>query len=473
MASVVVLSPLLCTQVGNARSPADPQFPLSLSGDGRHVVDRTNTPFFINGEAAWSLIASLSQADAEIYLEDRRRKGFNLVLVNLLEHRFSSHAPANFYGHSPFTTPGDFSTPSEEYFAHADWVIETARKKGLAVLLAPLYLGWACTDDGWCQEVKTNSLETMRKYGDYVGTRYRNQSNIIWLIGGDVDPFGGHSERPLKTTLRRVIGPLLGESAPDDVSEKVRAFVSGLKAADREHLVSAHNAPEQSAMEPWPTDTWLDLNNVYTYGDAYVKSLRELHRTPFKPFFLVETFYENSPESTELGLRRQAYSAVLSGATLGHIFGNCQVWAFSWKGGVGGACPEPWKSQLDSVGSKTVALAGRLFRSRAFDKLEPDWAHRVLTVGYQNGNTYAAVARTSDGTTVIAYLPTRRLVTVNLSTLSGDFANAWWFNPRTGEASLIETVRSLGYRNFLPPDTDDWILVVDDAAAHLTAPGLQ
>jgi hypothetical protein len=113
----------------------------------------------------------------------------------------------------------------------------------------------------------------------------------------------------------------------------------------------------------------------------------------------------------------------------------------------------------------------RLFRSRAFFKLVPDWTHRVLTVGYQAGSTYAAAARASDGSTVIAYLPTRRLVTINLSTISGTLARAWWFNPRTGATSLIDTFQSSGYKNFLSPDAHDWVLVIDDASLHLTAPG--
>ena len=35
-------------------------------------------------------------------------------------------------GHS--LRPGDFSTPNEKYFEHADWVIKKAEEKGFQVL---------------------------------------------------------------------------------------------------------------------------------------------------------------------------------------------------------------------------------------------------------------------------------------------------------------------------------------------------
>ena len=39
-------------------------------------------------DAAWSLIAQRTREEAELYIETRRRGGFNLLMVNLLEHWF-------------------------------------------------------------------------------------------------------------------------------------------------------------------------------------------------------------------------------------------------------------------------------------------------------------------------------------------------------------------------------------------------
>ena len=103
------------------------RYPLRISPDHRHLIDQSGAPFLILGDAPWSLISGLTKEEAEVYLEGRRRQGFNSIIVNLIEHKF--HGPVNRYGEGPFTTPGDFSTPNEKYFEHADWVIRRAARR--------------------------------------------------------------------------------------------------------------------------------------------------------------------------------------------------------------------------------------------------------------------------------------------------------------------------------------------------------
>jgi hypothetical protein len=443
----LILGFFLLISLVQGQASAAPNYPLKLSSDNSYLVDQGNQPFFINGDSAWSLIAQLSEVDADTYLSDRALKGFNLVLTELIEHKFSKNAPANIAGQAPFTTAGDFNTPNESYFSHADWVINKAAEKGIVMLLDPLYLGSGCGDEGWCAEVRASSLTTMRNYGRYVGNRYKNFPNIIWLIGGDVDPVA------------------------EGVASKVREFVAGVQEADPNHLFTAHNARDQAAMDVWTTESWLNINNTYTSGNEYQAALTQYNRTGAKPFFLIESNYENEHGSTPLSLRRQAYWTVLSGGNAGHIFGNCPIWHFNAPSGSSFCTNNTWKSQLSSTGSITLAYLGRLFLSRAFYKLEPDQTHSVLTAGYQSSTNYAAAARVSDGSTVIAYIPTNRTVTINLSQVSGTSARAWWFNPRTAAASLINSYPTSGTMNFTSPDTNDWVLVLDNASLNLPAPG--
>ena len=51
---------------------------------------------------------------------------------------------------------------------------------------------------------------------------------------------------------------------------------------------------------------------------------------------------------------------------------------------------------------------------------------------------------------------------------------ATWFNPRTGEATVIGEFPNAGERAFTPPDKGellDWVLVLDDAAQKSPPPG--
>src|SRR6266404_5168613 len=77
-------------------------FPLTISADRRRLLDADGRPFLIQGDAAWSLIANLTYADAVRYLDDRRAKGFNTLIVNLVEHLFSRDPPRDAAGREPF-----------------------------------------------------------------------------------------------------------------------------------------------------------------------------------------------------------------------------------------------------------------------------------------------------------------------------------------------------------------------------------
>jgi len=433
------------TAVRTAPAARTFSFPLVISSDGRSVLDQAGRPFFINGDAAWSLIAQMTRENADLYLRDRQQKGFTAVLVNLLEHRFASRAPANIYGDAPFPAGGTFTAPNEAYFLHADWVIRAAAEKGLVVLLAPLYLGYSCGNQGWCAEVRASSPSTMRAWGRYVGTRYKNSPNLIWVIGGDTDPIAAG------------IGP------------HVREFVAGIRDVDSTHLMTAHVDAEQSARDVW-SDSWLALNTVYTYVATAPKTLAAYARSSVLPLFLIESAYENEHGSTPQSLRNQAYGAVLSGATLGHVFGNCPVWGFGSTAGFCAAKTIDWQQQLNSTGARTLSLVGRVLMSRDFAHLRPDATHTVMTAGYQSGRTYAATARTTDGAFIIAYIPTRRTVTLDLTQVAGSFARAWWVNPSTAQASLIGDFPTSAPQAFTTPSSSDWLLVVDNEDLDLPAP---
>ena len=409
-------------------------YPVKVGPDNRHLVTQSGSAYLVQGDAAWSLISGLTNKEAEAYLEDRRQKGFNSIIVNLIEHKF--RGPVNRYGEGPFKTPGDFSTPNEKYFEHADWVIRKAGEKGIQVFLAPIYLGYKGTDEGWIKEALANGPEKSRNWGRYVGHRYAGFDNIVWIIGGDRNP---------------------GRARPD-----VDAFVQGLKEFDRRHIITAHCAPENSALDQYKEEGWLDLNDTYTYQIVHSKLQNDYDRKPIMPFVLIESTYEGEHNASAVQVRRQAYWALLSGAT-GQFMGNRPIWLFD----------PGWQAALNSTASQDMSRLKALFTSRPWYNLVPDEKHEVVVggLGEFNGLDYLTAAQTQDGGTVIAYLPTPRIVTVEMSKISGKQATGWWYNPRSGKADALGQFPTTGKREFTPPGEGDWVLVLDDSSRRLTAPG--
>jgi hypothetical protein len=433
---LLLLVVLWFSLLGNVgRSAPSPVYPLKISASKRYLVDQQNTPFLLQGDAPWSLITGLTEAEAELYLENRRLKGFNTLMVNLIEHKFKG--PVNRDGEGPFTTPANFSTPNEKYFAHADWVIRKAADKGVQILLAPCYLGYKGTEEGWYEEIQANGPAKCRDYGRYLGKRYRDFDNILWLMGGD--------------------------RTPEKALEEVHEIALGIREFDSRHLFSAHSAPEQSAVDGYPQESWLDVNCTYTYEIVHKKLLEDYNRVPVMPFFLIESTYEGEHNSTPVQIRRQAYWAILCGAT-GQIMGNRPIWLFD----------PGWHAAMDAPGSIGMAHLKALFMTRPWFELVPDQNHTVVTsgLGEFNGLDYVAAARSTDGSTVIAYLPTGHTVTVDMSTVSGSQARIWWYDPQTGKARDAGQFPTAGVKEFTSPDNYDWVLILDDTNKKLTAPGM-
>ncbi|HXH50218.1 MAG TPA: glycoside hydrolase family 140 protein [Terriglobia bacterium] len=418
---------------------------LTVSSNNRYLADADNIPFLLQGDAAWSLIVTLGKAEASEYLQNRREKGFNTILVNLIEYKFSKNPPRNREGEAPFTTTGDFSTPNERYFAHADWILREASENGIYVLLAPIYLGYKGTDEGWMEELMALSLEKCLEYGRYLGRRYSDFDNIIWVMGGDRNP----------------------ESA----LERVDLIAMGVKEHDSRHLFTAHCAPENDAAERYGEGGWLNFNTVYTYELVHPRLYEAYHRNPAEPFILIESSYEGEHNASEVQIRRQAYWSILCGG-FGHVFGNNPIWHFDGPGLF--PVKETWRQAMDLPGSVGMKHWGNLFRSRKWHELIPDEKHEVVVkgLGEFRGLDYLAAANTADGSTVIVYMPTSRAITVDMSKLSGSKATAWWFDPRSGGASDAGAFATQGLHAFSPPGPGDWVLVVDDASKQLPKPGV-
>jgi hypothetical protein len=405
----------------------------------------TNQPVFMTGEDAFSLQSQLSDDDIQLYLSDRASRGFNAAWVALVDNYYSNNPPHDYYGNVPFNG-ADFTNENSAYWARVDQALTWAATQGITVLANPAFVGYGCTG-GYCQSYRKASISVITAYGKFLGNRYKNYSNIIWLIGGDADP------------------------TDKNVQSKLAALATGIRSVDTAHLITTENYRGYSSEQIWKGAPWLDLDALYELPSNIPSRANHDYKVGTYPIFMLEDWYEGEHSMTELGVRQEGYWAVLGGSTLGRLFGNYAIWDFTWYG----ATHDPWQGQLGSVGSQGQAWLGQLFRSREHWKLEPDIKHQVMTAGYGSGSTLSVAARSSDGQTIIAYISNGNAttVTINMAKITdpNSQAKCWWFNPQNGSTTLIGVVATRGIRKFTPPDSNDWVLVIDSQAAALPAPG--
>jgi chitodextrinase len=423
-------------------TPPNTAYPLKVSANGRYLVDQNNAPVLLTGDSPQALIVNLSESEAESFFADRQAGGFNVVWINLLCATYTGGRPdgSTYDGIVPFSTPDDLSTPNEAYFVRVDHMLQRAAQHGLTVLLDPAETG------SFLSVLNTNGVTKARNYGRYLGTRYRTFDNIIWMSGNDFQSW-----------------PNSGDDAV------VQAVARGIHDTDDRHIhtVELDYSVSGSLDDP----TWaplIELNASYTYYPTYAQVLTDYNRPNAIPTFLVEANYEFEHNAADLGtpniLRRQAYWSLLSGAA-GQLYGNRYTWPF-----ISG-----WQSNLDTPGSHQMAFVKFLFESRPWYNLIPDQTHTVVTAGYGSyadggalgDNDYLTAARTGDGGLVMAYMPTVRTITVDMSRLAAP-AYAAWYDPTNGTFSPVagSPFANAGTRTFTPAahngdGDEDWVLVLD------------
>ena len=413
---------------GDGDPPQSASFPLHVSSDGRTLEDNRGTTFLINGDTGWSLMVGTTKAEAQLYLDNRSANGFNAVIANLIDRGFGG--PPNAEGNAPFASETNWTTINPAYFDHAAWVIDRARERGILMLLKPAHIGSGCNGPGWCDQMRAQSVEVLRSYGRFLGDRFRNHTNIVWVNGGDAD-------------ARRF-----------GLSSRVNAIAEGIRERAPNHLQTAHCSRGNSAIECYD-EPWLDVNSTYSSCDGTLRATRnDWERTPPRVFFYIEGRYENEGASLGCLIDQHAWS-VLGGST-GHIYGNGDIWEF----------PSGWQNDLDTAGVAAMRNLARLFRSRSDAGFVPDHEGDLL----QGGGGNDAIAAVADGgASLLVYVPSSRSLLVDVSPVTGGQARAWWFDPVDGVAAQIATFPSVGVQSFRSPGRR--ILVIDDMQRVQGPPG--
>lgn len=458
---------LIGVAVGAMLAGAEPQ-PLVVSANRRYLQTVSGEPFFWLGDTAWLMAKKLDRAEAERYLEDRRRKGFNVIQVMVL-HTAKDH---NAYGAAaladgdparPRVTPGARPTDPEEYdfWDHLDWMVSAAANKGMYLALVPAW--GSIARSGILNE---SNVET---YGRFLAERYGRRPNVIWLNGGDT-----HGNR--ETEVWRRLGRTLKQLAP-------------------QQLVTFHPFGRTQSSTWFHEDDWLDFNMFQSGHRRYDQDSEagakgednwryveeDLARKPPKPTIDGEPSYEGIPQGlhdpaqpywTHDDARRYAWWSVLAGA-FGHTYGHSAVMQMHKPGQGSGAygVRKYWYQGLDDPGAGQMQWLRKLMLSRPYFERRPD---QTLIAG-ENGVRYDYVIASRGESYAFVYTYTGRPFEIRMGRIRGEAVRAWWYDPRSGDAAVIGTFANSGIQRFIPPGTpapgNDWVLVLDDAAQNFTIPG--
>ena len=456
---LTVVSALLClTAVVTGGQHTQP---FHFTTSGHHLLNN-GKPFFWLGDTAWLLVKRNPQ-DVQYYMTNRSSKSFTIIQmmairVNHLDPKESPRQPMrNYADESPFTSL-DPVILNETYWRHVDFIIETARQHGLTVALATM----------WGQDAASLFPDPLRnnyQYGKLLGQRYRSRGNIIWLVTGEYEKINENWRRD-----NQVIS--------DEQRKLLCAIARGLEQGHGgRHLMTIH--PVGTSSDDFHHDARLDFNMQQTWGHqaADVTRIRSDYRlTPVKPVLNGEPGYENRsqpPTSSAWKCRYEGYWSVFSGA-FGFTYGAERVWQ----------CGGEWLDALEYEGAADMKYLRYLMESRPMLTMIPDQSLLLSEAGdIRQESSYRAVLRSKDRHCALVYSTQGMPFDINLSKISGETIHAWWYSPRDGRLydakfeqvqTPFDMLRTKGSHTFTPPthgENQDWVLVLDDAAAGFPTPG--
>ncbi|MGL6268217.1 MAG: DUF4038 domain-containing protein, partial [Chitinophagaceae bacterium] len=152
---------------------------LRVSENQRYLVHENGKPFYWLGETAWELFHRLNREEAEIFLKNRAEKGFTVIQAVALAELQGISEP-NAYGALPIKDL-DPTKPNDAYFNHVDWIVDKAAELGLYIALLPTW-GDKLFKDKWGDGPEIFTVENAKVYGRWIGNRYKDRKNIIWVM---------------------------------------------------------------------------------------------------------------------------------------------------------------------------------------------------------------------------------------------------------------------------------------------------
>jgi hypothetical protein len=350
-----------------------PVLPLRVSDNRRFLVTVDGKPFFWLGDTAWELFHRLDRAEVELYLTDRAAKGFTVIQAVALAELDGLGEP-NRRGDRPLVAddparPDVKPGPANDYWDFVDEVIDLAATKGLRIGFLPTWGKYVTSSafDGTVDGI-FNATNAMT-YGRFLGRRYRDRSNLIWILGGDKAP-----------------------STPDAVAvwrALARGVTEGVAGGnDDAVLMTYHTAGPGHVSDFLHDEPWLDFTSVQSSHGDLVESWRfiEKHwaRQPIKPVIDLESSYPDAlipaawlPESLRAAhrstqpsnddhARRAAYWAVFAGAS-GHTYGHNSIWQMYAPPRKPILSPRlTWKEALDAPSARQMGYLRGLIESRPF-----------------------------------------------------------------------------------------------------------
>ena len=428
---------------------------LSISENRRYLMEG-DKPFFWLGDTAWLMFLKLDEDEIYTYLRNRKEKGYNVIQTVLIQSPQDVESSL---------ASGRKDVKKSEYWEFVDRVLNMAEQMGLYIGLLP----------AWGSLVKANilNMETMRTYANFLGKRYQNRKNLIWILGGDVRGDVGYDVFCLEGEILKSYNPerIIAYHPFGRTSSSL--WFHNEPWLDMNLFQSGHRRYDQASLGEWDDnaekETFFGEDN-WKYVD------RDLSYDIVKPTLDAEPSYEGIPQGLhnprnpyweEWDVRRYAYWSVFAGAA-GHTCGSNSIMQFyddvSKPGAYG--VRELWQDAMHHPGCTQLKYLKDLMESVDFINGKAD--DSLLLFGQKERYHRIAVFAGEDYILCYDYMGDEFLL--DLRRFQNMELDVWWMDPRNNSLSYITTIK--GQEKWLASPVarkdkaNDWVLILKKAESR-------
>lgn len=399
---------------------------LKVSDNHRYLIHENGTPFFWLGNTAWLISERLTRDEVEYYLVNEHRAGYNVEQIQVI----NSIPTFNIYGQQANDASFDMWKFSKKdqygYWEHLDFIVDFAASQGI-------YIAMDCV---WGSQITKMDIKKAEKYGQFLGERYKDRPNIIWMIGGDV----------------------LGDKG----TASWDALAKAIRKADPNHVMTFHPRGRTTSSRWFADRDWMDFHMFQSGhrrygqrngdGDYTIKDNTEednwryvdltWNGNPQKPVIDGEPSYEDIPQGLhdftaprwmDYDVRRYAYWAVFAGC-FGHTYGHNSIMQFIKPGLLASfGAEKPWWDAMKDPGYNQMKYLKWLILAFPFEERIADQS----VIAGQNGERYDRNIATRGNDYLLVYNYSGKPMQLDLSKISGAKKNVWVMNPSDGTLKYL------------------------------------
>ena len=399
---------------------------LKVSDNHRYLIHENGTPFFWLGNTAWLISERLTRDEVEYYLVNEHRAGYNVEQIQVI----NSIPTFNIYGQQANDASFDMWKFSKKdqygYWEHLDFIVDFAASQGI-------YIAMDCV---WGSQITKMDIKKAEKYGQFLGERYKDKPNIIWMIGGDV----------------------LGDKG----TASWDALAKAIRKADPNHVMTFHPRGRTTSSRWFADRDWMDFHMFQSGhrrygqrngdGDYTIKDNTEednwryvdltWNGNPQKPVIDGEPSYEDIPQGLhdftaprwmDYDVRRYAYWAVFAGC-FGHTYGHNSIMQFIKPGLLASfGAEKPWWDAMKDPGYNQMKYLKWLILAFPFEERIADQS----VIAGQNGERYDRNIATRGNDYLLVYNYSGKPMQLDLTKISGQKKNVWVMNPSDGSLKYL------------------------------------